>query len=221
MEGTHGQMEFLGHPDWSRGHVDRAHHDALRLPRDSHSRPHRVARKSCCSAPALLPRTLTARDRRRLSSSTAQPYLVDFGAGVVRRAKSAVVDRGIAALEPVNLRVAFVTHLHSDHTVGYADLILTPWVLGRRVPLEVYGPSGIKSMTGAPARSVQCRLRGPPKGPRALHSRCVSRRPCGERARNKGGRRLQGCQRHRDGLRDETVRWRAMDIGSTQPTAAS
>ena len=47
------------------------------------------------------------------------PYLVDFGAGVVRRAKSAVVDRGIAALDPVKLRVAFVTHLHSDHTVGY------------------------------------------------------------------------------------------------------
>lgn len=75
------------------------------------------------------------------------PYLVDFGAGVVRRAKSAVVDRGIAALDPVKLRVAFVTHLHSDHTVGYPDLILTPWVLGRRVPLEVYGPGGIRHMT--------------------------------------------------------------------------
>ena len=75
------------------------------------------------------------------------PYLVDFGAGVVRRAKSAVVDKGIAALEPVNLRVVFLTHLHSDHTVGYPDLILTPWVLGRRVPLEVYGPAGIKRMT--------------------------------------------------------------------------
>ena len=75
------------------------------------------------------------------------PYLVDFGAGVVRRAKSAAVDRGIAALEPVNLRVVFLTHLHSDHTVGYPDLILTPWVLGRRVPLEVYGPTGIKAMT--------------------------------------------------------------------------
>ena len=48
------------------------------------------------------------------------PYLVDFGAGVVRRAKSAALDRGIAALEPVKLRVVFVTHLHSDHTtVGY------------------------------------------------------------------------------------------------------
>ena len=69
------------------------------------------------------------------------PYLVDMGAGVVRRAKSAVVDKGIAALEPTNLRVAFVTHLHSDHTIGYPDLILTPWVYGRRVPLEVYGPA--------------------------------------------------------------------------------
>ena len=75
------------------------------------------------------------------------PYLVDFGAGVVRRAKSAAVDKGIAGLEPVNLRVAFVTHLHSDHTVGYPDLILTPWVIGRRVPLEVYGPTGITAMT--------------------------------------------------------------------------
>jgi ribonuclease BN (tRNA processing enzyme) len=75
------------------------------------------------------------------------PYLIDFGAGIVRRAKSAAVDKGIAAPEPVNLRVAFVTHLHSDHTVGYPDLLLTPWVLGRRVPLEVYGPSGIKPMT--------------------------------------------------------------------------
>jgi len=75
------------------------------------------------------------------------PYLVDFGAGVVRRAKSAVVDKGVAALDPVKLRVVFATHLHSDHTVGYPDLILTPWVIGRRVPLEVYGPSGIKAMT--------------------------------------------------------------------------
>ena len=75
------------------------------------------------------------------------PYLVDFGAGVVRRAKSAAVDKGVVGLDPVNLRVAFVTHLHSDHTVGYPDLILTPWVIGRRVPLEVYGPTGITAMT--------------------------------------------------------------------------
>src|SRR5262245_47180422 len=46
------------------------------------------------------------------------PYLVDAGAGVVRRAKSAFVDRGVTGLDPVKLRVAFFTHLHSDHTVG-------------------------------------------------------------------------------------------------------
>ena len=74
-------------------------------------------------------------------------YLVDFGPGVVRRASAAFSEKGIAALEPVRLRVAFVTHLHSDHTVGYADLIFTPWTIGRRVPLEVYGPRGLKAMT--------------------------------------------------------------------------
>ena len=74
-------------------------------------------------------------------------YLIDFGAGVVRRAEGASVGRAIKALEPTRLRVAFVTHLHSDHTVGYPDLIFTPWTVGRRVPLEVYGPTGLKAMT--------------------------------------------------------------------------
>ena len=74
-------------------------------------------------------------------------YLVDFGPGVVRRSNAAFLDKGIQALEPVKLRVAFVTHLHSDHTVGYPDLIFTPWTVGRRLPLEVYGPKGLKAMT--------------------------------------------------------------------------
>jgi len=75
-----------------------------------------------------------------------QPYLVDFGPGVVRRA-TAAQQKGISALNPINIKHAFVTHLHSDHTVGYPDLIFTPWVIGRKVPLEVYGPPGIKAMT--------------------------------------------------------------------------
>lgn len=74
-------------------------------------------------------------------------YLVDFGPGVVRRANAANLEKGVTALAPVRLRVAFVTHLHSDHTVGYPDLIFTPWTIGRRAPLEVYGPTGLKSMT--------------------------------------------------------------------------
>lgn len=74
------------------------------------------------------------------------PYLVDFGPGVVSRAAAARA-RGIAALDPRNLTRAFVTHLHSDHTVGYPDLVFTPWVAGRRRPLEIYGPRGLEQMT--------------------------------------------------------------------------
>lgn len=73
-------------------------------------------------------------------------YLVDFGPGIVRRA-AAAVEKGVTALEPKNLKVAFVTHLHSDHTAGYPDLILTGAVLERNAPLEVYGPRGLRSMT--------------------------------------------------------------------------
>ena len=75
-----------------------------------------------------------------------EPYLVDFGPGVVRRA-AAAQQKGIAALNPINLRHAFLTHLHSDHTLGYPDLIFTPWVVGRKQRLEVYGPRGLKAMT--------------------------------------------------------------------------
>jgi ribonuclease BN (tRNA processing enzyme) len=65
----------------------------------------------------------------------------------VRRA-AAAERNGIPALDARRLNVAFITHLHSDHTVGYPDLILSPWVLGRDGPLNVYGPAGLKNMTG-------------------------------------------------------------------------
>ena len=72
-------------------------------------------------------------------------YLIDFGAGVVRQA-AAARKKGVRGLEPVNLKIAFLTHLHSDHTLGFPDLILTPWVVGRKAPLEVYGPPGTSAM---------------------------------------------------------------------------
>jgi ribonuclease BN (tRNA processing enzyme) len=74
------------------------------------------------------------------------PYLVDAGPGIVRRAETAF-ERGIKGLAVTNLRTVFVTHLHSDHTVGYPDLIFTTWVQGRKVPLNAYGPAGFKAMT--------------------------------------------------------------------------
>lgn len=73
-------------------------------------------------------------------------YLVDFGPGVVRQAAKAYRN-GIDALRPDRLVTAFCTHLHTDHTSGYPDLIFTPWVLERKEPLRVFGPKGIRDMT--------------------------------------------------------------------------
>jgi ribonuclease BN (tRNA processing enzyme) len=73
------------------------------------------------------------------------PYLVDCGVGVVRRA-AAAERQGVAPLAAENLRHLFITHLHSDHTLGLADLLLTPWILGRKQPLEIYGPPGTREM---------------------------------------------------------------------------
>lgn len=72
-------------------------------------------------------------------------YLVDAGAGVMRRAEGAY-EKGLLALKPPEIHVVFFTHLHQDHTTGYADLIYSPaeW---RKGPLEVYGPEGIRHMT--------------------------------------------------------------------------
>jgi ribonuclease BN (tRNA processing enzyme) len=103
-------------------------------------------------------------------------YLVDFGPGVVRRA-AAAAERDMPALEPVKLKVAFVTHLHSDHTAGYPDLILTPWVMGR-TELNVYGPEGLEEMTGhvlqAWRRDIEIRTTSlEQRGPLVVHAHDV------------------------------------------------
>jgi ribonuclease BN (tRNA processing enzyme) len=72
--------------------------------------------------------------------SAGNVYVVDSGAGVVRRAAQA----GIGMEQ---LTRAFITHLHSDHTIGLPDLIFTPAVTGRREAFELYGPPGTREMT--------------------------------------------------------------------------
>ncbi|MEO6877615.1 MAG: MBL fold metallo-hydrolase, partial [Gemmatimonadaceae bacterium] len=67
-------------------------------------------------------------------------FLFDAGPGVMRRIAAAHLPiNGVTAL--------FFTHLHSDHTLGYPDLIFTTWVMGRHTPLQAYGPRGLTSMT--------------------------------------------------------------------------
>jgi ribonuclease BN (tRNA processing enzyme) len=93
------------------------------------------------------------------------PYLIDFGPGVVRRAVAAF-NNGIEAIGPAAraLTTVFLTHLHADHTAGYPDLILTPWILGRSQPLNVYGPRGLNEMTEHVLRAwhidIESRLQG-------------------------------------------------------------
>lgn len=91
------------------------------------------------------------------------PYIIDSGPGVVRRA-AAAFRKGVRGLEVKNLKTVFITHLHSDHTVGLPDLIFTPWVLERKEPLAVYGPRGIKQMVAhlmaAYREDIDIRLNG-------------------------------------------------------------
>ena len=52
----------------------------------------------------------------------------------------------IPGLAVEKLEHAFLTHLHSDHTVGLPDLILTSWTIGRDSPLKLFGPEGTRHM---------------------------------------------------------------------------
>jgi len=95
--------------------------------------------------------------------SGGRAYLFDAGAGIVRRA-GAAFRAGWKELAPARLDLVFFTHLHSDHTLGYPDLVLSPWVLGRETPLEAYGPPGLQAMTdhllAAWAEDIRVRIEG-------------------------------------------------------------
>ena len=105
------------------------------------------------------------------------PYIVDFGAGLIRQAAALTqqYEGSITDFEISNIKTAFLTHLHSDHTIGYADLIFTPWVMGRDTPLQVYGPVGIiemtKNMINAYREDIEYRVHGsePIKNPSGWH----------------------------------------------------
>jgi len=94
-------------------------------------------------------------------------YIVDCGPGVVRRAAEAS-KLGFPSLEAAQLKIVFITHLHSDHTIGLADIILTPAVLDRNAPISIYGPVGSKKMTAdlmsAYKEDIAMRINGLEKG---------------------------------------------------------
>ena len=66
--------------------------------------------------------------------------LFDAGRGATIRLFSLDAARGLTGIDAV-----FLSHLHSDHLVGFADLWLTGWIFGRDRPLPLYGPKGTAS----------------------------------------------------------------------------
>ena len=77
-----------------------------------------------------------------------QAYLIDFGPGVIRNAAALSPEWGgdIKEMSVKNLEYAFLTHIHSDHSAGLTDLLLTPWVMGRNTELKLFGPLGLDKM---------------------------------------------------------------------------
>ncbi len=69
-------------------------------------------------------------------------YLVDCGEGVGKRLQQALLPANSRVMS-ANLRALFLTHLHSDHTVDYPNLLLFGLFTGLdrpASPLKVFGP---------------------------------------------------------------------------------
>ncbi len=68
-------------------------------------------------------------------------YVIDAGDNVTRRIVQAGEDfRKVGKI--------FITHPHSDHTMGLATLLVTQWEYQRREPIDVYGPPGTAALVG-------------------------------------------------------------------------
>jgi ribonuclease Z len=78
-----------------------------------------------------------------LVRAAGQAFLFDCGRGVLMRAAAA----GVA---PAGLTRVLLTHLHSDHTSDFNDVVTTRWVTTFEPnPLPVIGPPGTQSYADA------------------------------------------------------------------------
>jgi ribonuclease BN (tRNA processing enzyme) len=72
-------------------------------------------------------------------------YLFDIGGGVVQRVIEAYQRLGIEALNPTRIEHLFITHLHSDHVLDFAEFAGTLW-WRRATQIEAFGPAGTAAM---------------------------------------------------------------------------
>lgn len=76
--------------------------------------------------------------------------LVDAGPGMRERLFEAGGFEAISGVDHL-----LITHLHFDHTVSISSAWLSGWLFGRRVPLKIQGPVGIKDMMENIKRAYQ------------------------------------------------------------------
>ena len=91
-----------------------------------------------------------------LGTGTPAPQMARFGASILVEAGDGkfLFDCGRGATQRLlqlqipfsDVSKLFLTHMHSDHLVGIPDLWLTGWIYGRKIPFEVWGPEGTRSM---------------------------------------------------------------------------
>jgi len=62
-------------------------------------------------------------------------FLFDAGEGAIGKLAGARAPTGV-------LEAIFLTHLHSDHISGVAEVLHNTWLYGRRAPVRVAGPTG-------------------------------------------------------------------------------
>jgi len=148
--------------------------------------------------------------------------LFDAGAGVLR---------GLAAagVSPSRVEHVFVTHLHSDHTVGLDEILLGAWTVGRDRPLVVHGPAGIDAMVdglrAAFAQDVAIRTGGL-EGADARGSTAVTRVVQPGEVHREGALRVEafavehGSWEHAYGYRVEGAGRVIVISGDTAPTDA-
>jgi len=84
-----------------------------------------------------------------LVEAGGQKFLFDAGRGSLQRlVQSQVSWRDVNGV--------FLTHLHSDHVVGFPDLWLTGWLTSNRdTPLLVWGPKGTTKMMSLLAQAYE------------------------------------------------------------------
>ena len=75
-------------------------------------------------------------------------FLFDAGRGALLRLNQ-------SRILPNEINNIFFTHLHSDHILGFSDILMTGWIYHRQKPLNVFGPPGTTNFIDSTIKSFE------------------------------------------------------------------